>query len=444
MKLIKNIFVFILSAAVLVASLAVLTRLVQPKYDGGEFPLEGNFTSEYYDETTDHDVLMVGDCEVYENFDPITLWKEYGITSYIRGNAQQLPWQSYYLLEEALEKETPKVVIYNVQALTHSKPEREEYNRMTLDGMKWSKIKWDAVNASMSKGEKLIDYIFPLLRYHSRITELGEEDFTYFSSPRKVTCNGYYMRIDTLPASEGGFDDTEWIEKLYPGQITEKKGTDSKEDDDKKTGDETDEDKSFGDIDDPWADIDMDSIEEEDGGDTETEDDAEAKDEKDESDDEDSEGFVDDDGITDEGEKFGELPMKYLEMMRTLCESKGIKLILIKAPSLSPRWYDSQEQQVAEYAKEHDLPYINFYKLIKETGIDYETDTYDGGLHMNYSGATKLSKWLGKELKEKYGINDHRVDKKLAGVYKEKVEWQQKIIDAQKAELDLYGEIKNY
>ena len=433
MKLIKNVFVFILSAAVLVGSLALLTRLVQPKYDGGEFPLEGNFTSEYYDETTDHDVLMIGDCEVYENFDPITLWKEYGITSYIRGNAQQLTWQSYYMLEEALEKETPKVVIYNVQALTHSKPEREEYNRMTLDGMKWSKTKWDAVKASMCKDERFIDYLFPLLRYHSRITDLGEEDFTYFTTPRKVTCNGYYMRIDTLPASEGGFDDTEWIKELYPGQIEEK--NDKKKEDESST--DEDDDKSFGEIDDPWADIDLDSIEEASEDDeTVEEPKAEEADEEEESD--------EDSSIKDEGKKFGDLPMKYLEMIRILCESKGVKLILIKAPSLSPRWYDSQEKQVVEYAEEHSIPYINFYKLIKETGIDYETDTYDGGLHMNYTGATKLSKWLGKELKEKYGINDHRVDKKLAAVYKEKVEWQQKIMDAQKAELDLYGEIKNY
>lgn len=358
MKLFKGIFIFTLSAAVAVASLGALTRLVQPKYDGSEFPVEGSFTAEYYDETSEHDVLMLGDDEVYENFDPICLWKEYGITSYIRGNASQLAWQSYYMLEDALKNETPKVVIYGVRALAYDKPVREEYNRMVLDGMKWSKTKWDAINASMCKGEKMIDYIFPLLRYHSRITELKEEDITYYTAPRKVTCNGYYMRIDTLPASKGA--DKRSVKKV------------------------------------------------------------------------------------DNEVKFADRPMKYLEMMRTLCESKGIKLILVKSPSLEPGWSDDMEQQIVSYATEHGLAYINFNNLKKETEIDYETDTYDGGLHMNYNGAYKLSTWLGKELKEKYGINDHRADKKLAGVYREKVEWQQKIVDAQKAELDLYGEIRNY
>ena len=65
----KKIAVGILSAAVVVLLFAVLQRLVQPKY--ADDILEGNFTAEYYQETTKHDVLMIGDCEVYENFDPI-------------------------------------------------------------------------------------------------------------------------------------------------------------------------------------------------------------------------------------------------------------------------------------------------------------------------------------------------------------------------------------
>ena len=99
----KKIAVGILSAAVVVLLFAVLQRLVQPKY--ADDILEGNFTAEYYQETTKHDVLMIGDCEVYENFDPIYLWKNYGITSYIRGNAQQLTWQSYYMLEDNLKSQ---------------------------------------------------------------------------------------------------------------------------------------------------------------------------------------------------------------------------------------------------------------------------------------------------------------------------------------------------
>ena len=46
----KKIAVGILSAAVVVLLFAVLQRLVQPKY--ADDILEGNFTAEYYQETT--------------------------------------------------------------------------------------------------------------------------------------------------------------------------------------------------------------------------------------------------------------------------------------------------------------------------------------------------------------------------------------------------------
>ena len=50
-------------------------------------------------------------------------------------------------------------------------PRREAYNRLNLDGMKLSKEKIKAVKASMMDDENLIEYIFPLLRYHSRWSE---------------------------------------------------------------------------------------------------------------------------------------------------------------------------------------------------------------------------------------------------------------------------------
>ncbi len=392
MKQVKRWITALCSVAVVVVLFFGLQRLVEPKYTD---ILEGNFTAEYYEETTDHDVIMVGDCEVYENFDPMYLWKNYGITSYIRGNAQQLTWQSYYMLEDTLRKEKPKVVIYNIQALTHGEPQREEYNRMTLDGMEWSKTKVDAIQASMCEGEKMLDYVFPLLRYHQRILELNKDDFTYYRKPRKVTHNGYYMRIDVLPVSESDVADSTWLlgeeEEPEPEEI----------------------------IDDPWGDIE--------GADEELGEDAQIP-----------------QLAKDEGEPFGAYPLTYLDKIRELCAENDIQLILIKAPSLAPQWYESDNEQVVAYAKKHNLPYINFYELLEETGIDYETDTYDGGLHMNLNGAQKLSEYIGNVLTEQYGVEDHRKDPTLSAVYAEKLKFYEEMKKKQQEELDKYGEIRNY
>lgn len=424
-----------------------LQRLVEPKYDGrDEMPLEGNFTAEYYQETTDHDVIMVGDCEVYENIDPMVLWKEYGITSYIRGNAQQLTWQSYYLLEDTLKREKPKAVIYNVQALEHAEPERETYNRMTLDGLKWSKTKWDAIRASMCEGEKMADYVFPLLRYHSRILSLNRSDLIYYWQPKKVAHNGYYMRIDVLPASESDVADPSWLlgedapkgsDELNGGgetgedgdlwEMMEKEEAVSGEDAEAAESEELDGTGEDGDL---WE-----MMEEEDavsGENTEPESPGN-------SDETESAGKAEDDG-----KNFGRSPMQYLDKMRKLCEEQDIQFILMKAPSLSPVWYDSENRQVLDYAEKYDLPYINFYDLLKETDINYETDTYDGGLHMNRNGAGKLSRYLGKVLTDQYGIKDHRKDAEIAKIYRQKYQFYEEMIQAQQDELDRYGEIRSY
>lgn len=348
----RSISVFLGLGLVVLGSLWLLQRLLMPKYMGDI--VEGALISEYYKETTDHDVIFVGDCEVYENFSPITMWEDYGITSYIRGSAQQLIWQSYYLLEETLEYEKPEVVVFNVLSMKYDTPQKEAYNRMTLDGMKWSKSKVDDIRASMMEDEEFADYVFPILRYHSRWQELTSDDFKYLFTRRPVSQSGYYMRIDVKPA------------QTFPKP------------------------KKLANY------------------------------------------------------EFGENSWKYLEKMRKLCEEKDIQLILVKAPSLYPAWYDEWEDQIEEYAKTYELPYYNFLELTDEVGIDFTKDTYDGGLHLNLSGAEKMGAYFGKILREEFQVPDRRNDEKIASVWAEKCAAYYDMEKRQQEELDTYGYLKMF
>ena len=348
----RSISVFLGLGLVVLGSLWLLQRLLMPKYMGDI--VEGALISEYYKETTDHDVVFVGDCEVYENFSPITMWEDYGITSYIRGSAQQLIWQSYYLLEETLKYEKPEAVVFNVLSMKYDTPQKEAYNRMTLDGMKWSKSKVDDIRASMMEDEEFADYVFPILRYHSRWQELTSDDFKYLFTRRPVSQSGYYMRIDVKPA------------QTFPKP------------------------KKLANY------------------------------------------------------EFGENSWKYLEKMRKLCEEKGIQLILVKAPSLYPAWYDEWDEQIKEYAKTYELPYYNFLELTDEVGIDFTKDTYDGGLHLNLSGAEKMGAYFGKILRDEFQIPDRRNDEKIASVWAEKCAAYYDMEKRQQEELDTYGYLKMF
>ena len=197
----KTAIGILLACIVFFGALFALTRLAAPKYH--DTLIDGHLTGEYYDEKTDHDVLFVGDCEVYENFSPVTLYNVYGITSYIRGGAQQLVWHSYYFLKDALRTETPKVVVFNVLSLKYGEPQSEAYNRLALDGMRWGAAKIGAIRASMTEGEDFMSYVFPLLRYHDRITALTAEDFEYwFKKGDPVSFKGYVMHTGVEPAAE--------------------------------------------------------------------------------------------------------------------------------------------------------------------------------------------------------------------------------------------------
>ena len=208
----------ILSAAIVLLTLFLLQRLLVPKY--ATDVVEGAFVAEYYQEKNkDFDVIFVGDCEVYENFSPVTLWEKYGIHSYIRGSAEQYVWQSYYLLEDTLRYHTPKVVIFNIQAMQFNESQNEAYNRMTLEGMEWSMSKVNAIFASLTEKEQFLDYVFPILRYHTRWSELTTADVQYLLDSKPVSHNGYYMRVDVKPAENvpGGkiladysFEDKAW------------------------------------------------------------------------------------------------------------------------------------------------------------------------------------------------------------------------------------------
>ena len=315
----------------IVSTLWLLQRLVVPKYMGDV--VEGNFIAEYYDEEKDHDVIFLGDCEVYENFSPLVLWEEYGINAYIRGTAQQLVNQSYYVLEDTLKHETPDVVVFSVLAVPLNEPAKESYNRMTLDGLPWSNTKLDAILTSMTEEEQLLDYMFPLLRYHSRITELTGEDFKYLFHRDLVSHNGYYMRVDAKPATN------------IPSAR-------------------------------PLADYTIHADQ-----------------------------------------------MMWLERIRALCEEKGVELVLVKAPSLYPHWYDQWDAQITEYAEKNDLLYVNLLAARDEIGLDFTTDTYDGGLHLNLAGAEKLSHYFGKILRDECGLESRRGEAALEDAWAEKKEW---------------------
>ena len=212
----------VLALVILAAVLLALTPVLMPKYLTAS--KEGSLTEEYYASVaeTNHDVIFIGDCEIFESFVPAILWEEYGISSFLRGGAQQLVWHSYYMLEDALRYETPKAVVFNVYALKYGEPQKEAYNRMALDGMEWSSVKAEAIRASMTDEEDFLTYVFPFFRFHSRWSELTAEDFTYAGGGKPlVSDSGYLMQTGVKPADTEVFIPEVLVDYTLPATAME-------------------------------------------------------------------------------------------------------------------------------------------------------------------------------------------------------------------------------
>ena len=103
--------------------------------------------------------------------------------------------------------------------------------------------------------------------------------------------------------------------------------------------------------------------------------------------------------------------------MTALCKEKGVELILIKAPSLYPYWYEEYDAQITQYAQENGLAYYDFTDHIEAIGLDFQTDTYDAGLHLNFDGAVKMSRYFADILAKEHGMEDHRNDPAVSAIY---------------------------
>lgn len=142
--------------------------------------------------------------------------------------------------------------------------------------------------------------------------------------------------------------------------------------------------------------------------------------------------------------QFGERSYEYLDKMRALCEQNGIKLVLMKAPSLFPYWYPEWETQIEEYASSNGLLYLNYLELADDISLDFSEDTYDAGLHLNLSGAEKLSVHLGQVLQDEYNLSDRRGEKELSESWQDKVQFYYDMKASQYEDLEKYGYLKNF
>lgn len=293
------------------------------------------------------DVLMLGSSHCGMNLDTEVLWSEYGISSYALWGSVQPFWNSYYFLQDALKTQNPKVVLLETYAATLDFEYSDDARQITnVLGMKWSKEKLNAIKTSAPQ-DRWKDLILGLPLYHSRYSELTQNDFRYFPWSSGLTLNkgtGYRY-------GDSAYD------LLDVSNITEEKPLHEKEE-------------------------------------------------------------------------------IYLKKIIELCKDEDIPLLLITTPSVQRAAEQPYYNSVSRIAHQYDVPYYNFNLMDNETFLSGE-DFWNDDSHVNTRGARKISKYLGRILKDNYQLDDHRGDSNYSS-------WEENAINIQNNYLQEITETTDY
>lgn len=282
--------------------LAVLSAVIAPRGEVYNIIDVEKKTSYFSKEAKDTiDVIILGDSETYSAFNPLQMWKEQGITSYVCGTQAQRLCDTLSILETSLETQSPELVVLETNCL-----------------FRYAGVKPQMTDRTLYE----VSQYLPVLEYHNCWKQLF---FTINSSEQKKlelehVRKGFKLRTDVMPYTGGA-----WMNE------------------------------------------------------------------------------------SENRKAFGEKAEDYLTKIYELCEQNDMELVLVTTPA-PDNWTYEKHNTVRDWADEKEIAYLDMNLNVEEIQIDWTKDTRDGGDHLNFAGATKLTAYFGAYLKGNYNLTDHRED----------------------------------
>ena len=308
----------------------------------------------YETDQSDLQAVFLGTSHMEMVVDPMQIYKEKGFVTFNMASSSQPMEGSYYALEELFRLSHPKYVFFDVSKLFTTSG-RASY-RMIFENMQWGlpKLKsiksWAMLADEEYRLQRLISAFFPIVEYHDRWDSLTEQDFINDVGKRHYYRKGRYTVSAVANSQNIAVDwmneiaDRKYLVEIFNTAI--------------ENGEETKEKGKLSKLYKP-------------------------------------EIYTNDQ----------ELLMK----MSELCRKHDAQLILVKIPSARPpqqylgAWTKIKSGIVKEFAKKADLDFLDLM-YDYDIGIEWEADTWDNGIHLNYIGSQKVTRFF-EEYLEKMGLN---------------------------------------
>lgn len=185
-NVIKNILSAFVVVELIVLGIVYFSDVTERKESREKF-------AQFYDAEENIDVLFVGSSHVLNGIFPMELWNEYGIVSYNMAGHGNRMILNYWVLMNALEHTSPKLVVLDAYMLSlEDKLSGLEQLHISADSIPYSQTKVDMINDLVEEEDRKSDFLWKFSTYHNRWNELTESDFTCISTPEK----GAESRID--------------------------------------------------------------------------------------------------------------------------------------------------------------------------------------------------------------------------------------------------------
>lgn len=159
-----------------------------------------NMIGGFYEEPENSfDVLLIGSSSMFCNVNPLVMFRNSGVPSYILGTSSQQLDATYFLLQEGLKTQKPEVVVIDVRSIVYQDNYSEAYNHFVFDYVPFSLNKVQGINNSLeiAEDDSMINYLLPIAKYHTRWKEINVNDFSQLGADRTYALKGYYARYDS-------------------------------------------------------------------------------------------------------------------------------------------------------------------------------------------------------------------------------------------------------
>ena len=198
----KEILAFLASLLVVFLVLSSMSLLCSPKRhnygsDWGEFLQEEENTI---------DVLFVGSSLTYCNIIPAIFWENAGLTAWdVTGPELTVPG-AYHYLREALKYQSPQAVFIEISAVLY--PRYTGFTKTVIGQMPWGRERIEMI-IKEAEPENRLGLLFPLFFYHSRWSELTDDDWKVFWEGYDRDLNAGYTYLNQYRVPDGYVERTD-------------------------------------------------------------------------------------------------------------------------------------------------------------------------------------------------------------------------------------------